>query len=158
MMLEIGCGKNRFPGADVAIDINRESLCDIVADAQYLPFRDGVFIKVVMYEVLEHITDATRALSEINRVLVKSGELELSIPNAMYWRAILRWIIKGKISASPEHINCWRLPEAENLLRKTRFNLTKVDFIDTHFHKPSIFARIFPRITRHSMLIKAIKP
>jgi predicted SAM-dependent methyltransferase len=158
MMLEIGCGKNRFPEAYVAIDIDKKSLCDVIADAHYLPFRSRIFHKVVMYEVLEHLTNATRALSEINRVLLDGGELEFSIPNAMYWRAILRWIVKGKISVSPEHINCWRLPEIENLLKRTHFNLIKIGFIDTHFHKPSIFASILPRITKQSMLVKALKP
>ena len=110
MILEVGCGKNRTLEADVAVDVDRESLCDVIADVHHLPFKGAVFLKVVSYEVLEHLSNPPKALQEVNRVLRENGEFEFSIPNAMYWRAIIRWIVKGKISVSPDHINCWRLP------------------------------------------------
>lgn len=157
-MLEIGCGRKRSPDATISIDVDRKSLCDIVADAHNLPFKDGFFTKTVMYEVLEHLSNATLALQEVNRVLDKNGQLELSIPNALYWRTILRWIYKGKISVSSEHINAWLVPEIDNLLTKTCFNIVKVSFIDRPwFNKPSVFANVLPRVTKHSLLIIAVK-
>jgi SAM-dependent methyltransferase len=157
LILEVGCGKNRSLEADIAVDIRKESLCDIIADAHYLPFKDGLFCKVIMYQVLEHLSHPEKALKEINRVLRKKGELEFSIPNAFYLGAIIRWIINRKMIISPEHINCWRLPEIENLLRRTGFIVSEVSFIDTHFHKPLVFADMLPRVTKHSMLIKSKK-
>ena len=141
----------------MAIDIYKKSLCDAIGDAHHLPFKENIFRKVVLYEVLEHLNDASEVLTEINRVLRKNGILEFSVPNAMHYRAILRWVANGKISVSPDHINCWRLPEIENLLRKTRFTVVRIDFIDAHFAHPSFFQNLLPRITRHSLLVKAVK-
>jgi len=138
--LEIGCGKHRHPLADVAVDIDKDSSCDLVADAHFLPFPHKTFSKVIMYETLEHVENASKVLREINNVLTDKGKVEFSIPNAMYWRCILRWIVKGKISASPNHINCWRLSEIEALLHKTGFLIKSIRFIDTHFHPSSFFA------------------
>ena len=106
LILEVGCGKHRSAFVDIALDITKESFCDIVADVHRLPFRDGVFSRVVFYEVLEHLVSPLQALREINRVLKKNGELEFSYPNVMHWRAMLRWIVKGKISVDSEHIYC----------------------------------------------------
>jgi ubiquinone/menaquinone biosynthesis C-methylase UbiE len=50
------------------------------ADAQDLPFEDSSFDVVVCLEVLEHLRDYRRALSEIRRVLKPSGKLIASIP------------------------------------------------------------------------------
>jgi len=115
-------------------------------------------MKVVFYEVLEHVDSPSLALSEIHRVLIKEGKLQFSIPNAMYWRIILRWIVKGKASVSPEHIYCWRFPEIQNLLVKTKFKIIRYCFDDfTHCTLPSIFKNILPRITQHSLLMDCLK-
>ena len=158
LTLEIGCGSSKSLKASIAIDINRNSDCDVLADAHHLPFQNKSFMKVVFYEVLEHLDNPSLTLSEINRVLLKEGKLQFSIPNAMYWRIILRWIVKGEASVSLEHINCWRLPEIQNLLVKTKFRIVKYGFTDFPRHNPpSIFAKTLPRITKHSMLIKCLK-
>jgi|688.fasta_scaffold242711_2 SAM-dependent methyltransferase len=50
------------------------------ADAQELPFEDSSFNVVVCLEVLEHLRDYRRALSEMRRVLKPTGKLIASIP------------------------------------------------------------------------------
>lgn len=51
------------------------------ADAHDLPFADNSFDVIVCLEVLEHLQDYRRALSEIHRVLQPSGKLIASIPH-----------------------------------------------------------------------------
>lgn len=51
------------------------------ADAHELPFAAKLFDVVVCLEVLEHLHDYRRALSEIHRVLKPSGKLIASIPH-----------------------------------------------------------------------------
>ncbi len=46
-----------------------------VADANKLPFKNGFFDKVLMTEVLEHIPDYKKALTQLCRVLRKGGKL-----------------------------------------------------------------------------------
>jgi SAM-dependent methyltransferase len=156
MRLEIGCGSHRSPLSDVAIDITRESTCDIVADAHYLPFINKVFNLVEAYEVMEHLNSPMIALKEIHRVLIHTGTLVFTHPNTMHWRAMARWIVKGRITCASDHINAWRLPEIENLLRRTGFSITLIDFVDTHWAGRSIVARVLPRITHQSMIVCAV--
>jgi len=61
--LEIGCGNHRTSKADVGIDIERKSMCDVVTDAHHLPFKGSVFDKVLFFEVLEHLNSPRAALT-----------------------------------------------------------------------------------------------
>jgi SAM-dependent methyltransferase len=56
----------------------------VVGEAQHLPFADQSFDKVLMAEVLEHLSDDRSALLELARVLRPGGVAALSVPNARY--------------------------------------------------------------------------
>jgi SAM-dependent methyltransferase len=93
-MLEVGCGRgitldrlkkefamNTF-GVDIAdeaiTDAKRESLFkhDLrAADVTALPFKDATFDLVVTFDVLEHIADQKKAISEMVRVAKKGGKI-----------------------------------------------------------------------------------
>jgi ubiquinone/menaquinone biosynthesis C-methylase UbiE len=53
-------------------------------DIQNLHFRDGSFDLVLLNEVLEHIPNQQKALTEINRVLTPDGLLIVFSPNRWY--------------------------------------------------------------------------
>ena len=56
--LEIGGGSGnlkKFAADVVSTDVAKTSWLDAVADAQTLPFRDGVFTNIVMVDVFHHI-------------------------------------------------------------------------------------------------------
>jgi len=157
LTLEIGCGTHVTSNVHIAIDLEKCYARDIQADAHVLPFKDNVFHTVFMFEVLEHLESPIKTIKEVKRVLKNNGELIISIPNVMYFRHILRWVFKGiKNSVSPGHIYTWTLSELDNLLTITGFRIIEVDFTDMErHHKTSIFAQILPRITKHSVVIKA---
>ncbi len=52
-----------------------------VMSAENITFDDNYFSQVIILDVLEHIKDHEKVLSEINRVLKKSGILVISVPN-----------------------------------------------------------------------------
>lgn len=52
-----------------------------ILEATSLPFVDNSFDVVVSFEVIEHVKDYERFLSEIHRVLKRGGKLILSTPN-----------------------------------------------------------------------------
>jgi ubiquinone/menaquinone biosynthesis C-methylase UbiE len=169
MILDVGCGYH--PKGDVNIDlhpepsVHRGSMCAldvkqipnfVKADVCHLPFRPHSFSRILMYEVLEHLPNPTQALTNIKGALESTGVFEFSIPNMMYWRAILRWIAKEKITISArKHINGWRLPEVRNLLEINGFEIINVGYADVIGDMPSLLANVLPRITKHSMVIDA---
>ena len=108
-LLDIGCGFGRHAyraailGADVvacdlssdeltqvsstvyAMQVNGElnkntSITSVAGDITNLPFSDKSFDHIVASEVLEHIEDDQKALSELFRVLKPSGKIAVTVP------------------------------------------------------------------------------
>lgn len=87
-LLDLGCGK--LPYADIyekyvdtVTRVDVEDRCgrvDCVADAQALPFSAGSFDMVLFSEVIEHVSNPQKALSEISRVLRADGYLFITWP------------------------------------------------------------------------------
>jgi SAM-dependent methyltransferase len=81
--LEIGGGTGNlkeFLPDIVATDIQYADWLDTVADAQRLPFRDGSFQNVVMFDVLHHLERPRLFLAEAARVLEPGGRVIVMEP------------------------------------------------------------------------------
>ena len=91
--------------ATIGIDLKKDSDCDVLADAHYLPFRDKIFSKIYCFEVLEHLESPIQALREFSRVL--DGSLLLTVPNLRYWTRILRWVLNKEVVTAEHHIQAW---------------------------------------------------
>ena len=63
-----------------SIDVDPVRKPDIVMDVTNLEFNDNSFDLVIMMEVLEHVKEPKKALSEIYRVLSHNGKLIMSTP------------------------------------------------------------------------------
>jgi predicted SAM-dependent methyltransferase len=83
-ILDVGCGKNKR--GDVGIDYSRDSEADVIADACFLPFIDGVFDGVVNNHVIEHSPNSLAFLREQYRILKNNAKLTLVTDNAQYFR------------------------------------------------------------------------
>lgn len=81
-VLNVGCGfikgLHQRKG-DVGLDLRR-GICDVVGDAQNLPFREGVFDRILLYAILEHLEDPIKCLKESRRVIKDRGRFEIVIP------------------------------------------------------------------------------
>ena len=89
-LLEVGCGTGlylrelqRLAGLVVGVDFSEGMLRKargllVLADAEHLPFRDGVFDQVLSITALQNFPEPLRALAEMNRVLRSGGRLVLS--------------------------------------------------------------------------------
>jgi SAM-dependent methyltransferase len=67
----------------------------VVGTATDLPFREKVFDKALLTEVLEHVVDDGRTLGEIARILRDDGTLVVTVPNECFpllWDPI-NWIL-----------------------------------------------------------------
>ena len=86
VMLDLG-GADGFSSAPLAghfgrrvvLDLEEQSHPDVVADGvSGLPFPDGAFSYILSLEVLEHVADPRKFLSEAARVLAPGGRMCLS--------------------------------------------------------------------------------
>jgi SAM-dependent methyltransferase len=88
-LLDIGCGRRpyedllahrltRYVGMEGSA--TSWSRADLLGDALDLPFSDGSFEVVLATEVMEHLPDSDRFLSEVGRVLSPGGVVVVSVP------------------------------------------------------------------------------
>ncbi|MBI2543547.1 MAG: methyltransferase domain-containing protein [Candidatus Aenigmarchaeota archaeon] len=86
--LDLGCGKNKHPGA-IGLDMN-PGLCDVdvvsevdgrKSESPYLPFRDNSFDTIYMTDFIEHIQDIPWLLSEVHRVAEPEAIVEIRYPH-----------------------------------------------------------------------------
>lgn len=84
LMLDIGSGANKRyqvmleAVSHVGIDLFEPS--DVKGDVTTLPFRDSIASLALCTEVLEHVQEPLRVLSEARRILADDGYLMLTIP------------------------------------------------------------------------------
>jgi len=64
----------------ICVNLMRAQSPHVQAEAAHVPFRDSVFDAVVCSELLEHVPDPPRVLSEIFRVLRPGGTVLICVP------------------------------------------------------------------------------
>ncbi len=105
MILDYGCGfggnynflskRGVYFGLDILEDNinyakNRYTRVNFkVFDGKTIPFPDGYFDEVHAYDVLEHVEDLDKVLSEVSRVLKKGGKFFITIPAAVSEKALI---------------------------------------------------------------------
>lgn len=82
MILDIGCGRNKRPGA-LGVDSNRATAADVIADINRgsLPFRDGAFDKIWVVHVIEHVADVIATIEELHRVARPGATIIVETPH-----------------------------------------------------------------------------
>lgn len=90
-----------------------------------LPYESGFFNTVYMGELLEHLGNPLKALTEINRVLVMGGVLILDTPNAFSIRRILRFLIKGsdELGGDPTHLIFYTPASLKRIVEEAGFTV-----------------------------------
>ena len=114
LMLDVACGNGRYfnmllghtnqlIGVDFSPDMLKmaKSKADILADRRVnvllgdltqLPFIDSLFDLIVCIEVLEHVPNWERAISEFHRLLKPCGSLVISTPNKFSMYGLTRYV------------------------------------------------------------------
>ena len=135
--LDLGCGAGnllerldggRLVGVDLSdtmLDQARRRLSGrpavefVKASAEALPFPDGVFGRVVCSEVLEHVLDPQKVISEIRRVCLPGARVVFTVPNEGLINATkrvvvalgIKRVIAGEYPMSDDMLDAWHLSE-----------------------------------------------
>ena len=129
-ILDLGCGFGAYSGAlqhnghtCVGCDINFGYLREAVATGlpavnvdSVLPFRDRSFDTVLIFEVLEHVTDIERILREAFRVARKN--VLITVPNAENIEQMKANDVTYAHMLSSDHLNFFDSDSLETLLRR----------------------------------------
>ena len=80
---EIGCGDEKIFADSIGVDIRMTKVVDIIADVNYLPFKNGCFDLIYSSHVIEHFSHiiVKMVLSEWIRVLKAGGQFEIRCPD-----------------------------------------------------------------------------
>jgi ubiquinone/menaquinone biosynthesis C-methylase UbiE len=125
MILEVGSGVSPVAVSDgnivysdvslLALQTLKQNLREgmyVVADGMNLPFRSESFSHVISSEVLEHLEDDAKALSEIAGVIKPSGVLVITFPHRRFYFSYDDRFVK--------HFRRYELSEMESLLQKAQ--------------------------------------
>jgi len=95
-------------------------------DIYTLPYKDNSFDVIICSEVLEHLTDPQKALTELKRITSKY--LILSVPNEPYFT--IQRILRGKnilgLGAHPEHVQWWTHGAFQKFVSENGLKLKRV--------------------------------
>ncbi len=99
-------------------EITWDQYCGVAnANALDLPFPDDSFDRVITSEVLEHIWDDERALSEMIRVLRPGGRIAVTVPT--YWPERVNWALNWRYHDVPGgHVRIFRQHEIETKIER----------------------------------------
>ncbi|XP_005813535.1 arginine-hydroxylase NDUFAF5, mitochondrial isoform X2 [Xiphophorus maculatus] len=114
----------------------------VVADEEFLPFRENSFHLVVSSLSLHWINDLPRALSEIHRVLKPDGVFvgAMAGGDTLYeLRCSLQLAQMEREGGFSPHVSPYTaVTDLGNLLGRARFNMLTVDVDDVQVHYPGI--------------------
>lgn len=114
------------------------SVCDI----SELKFGDETFDKVILSEVLEHITDDIGVLNELYRVLKPKGYLILSTPyvDTMVDYTEQKSKIYKELDIEGGHVrNGYSFEKLSKILRDVGFNVEEYTYVIKKFTKSAVF-------------------
>jgi SAM-dependent methyltransferase len=111
--------------AVVSLDPSPGMHADVLARAEDIPFEDGSFDVVVAGELLEHLRDPRRVVSEVLRVLRPGGTFVASVPNAYRLKNRLRFLLGRNPEDDPTHLQMFAPHDLRTLL---------AGFEDVHLH------------------------
>jgi SAM-dependent methyltransferase len=156
-ILDLGCGlqpykslfkSNSYMGIDIedgGHDIQAK-IVDKFYDGQTIPYPDNNFETVICTEVLEHVQEPIRLLSEIKRVLKPGGEILLSMPFVWYEHEI------------PYDFNRFTSYQQQLIFKQAGLTITKIEGTTGVFRTCGqlISAFVFERLFTHNKPLKAL--
>lgn len=156
-ILEVGCGAGQFIRALKFLNSKIECYgCDISKSAidkaralndgvnytlstnNVLPYEDEKFDSVFIYDVLEHVEEPLKIISEVKRVLKTGGVFYMFVPcegdvlSFWYWLVKIGWG-KGLTKKYAGHINHFTRAQIYSILKQSEFTILKKRYSEHFF-------------------------
>lgn len=136
---------------DVATPSTAESYFPVrIYDGRTLPFADGLFDVVFSSNVLEHISDLQKTLSEIQRVLKNDGLAIHILPTPAWriWTSISHYIyitqqLAGLLSGGQKKAACEQIIHVKAAARGWRYVIKRVLIAEPHGEYPSAISELW---------------
>ncbi len=164
-LLDVGCATGIFAGAAqrsgwqvVGIDpsqwaierarANYPKVSSVQSTLSEAAFPEASFEVITLWDVLEHVSSPSQALSNLRPWLKPSGWLVLNLPNIDSWPARImgrKWVLFLR-----EHLWYFSPATLRRLLAKTGFKLVRLQSNSVRFTIANILSRLqqYPGITR----------
>lgn len=168
VVLDAGCGSgnvcfalNRQVKKIIGIDSNKEAIkfakervlqrkskniVFLENNLQKIPFKDGSFDKIILFEVVEHLSVAEykKILAEMLRLLKPNGRLFLTTPNKRSLWPIIQWSLdafKLVPSLNEQHVLEFTPNEAAKIITQNGFQIKKRGTMNHFSPLVSLFSR-----------------
>lgn len=154
---EVVTTRNTFAAMVEAKEITEHVYGGVLrGDATKLPFADNTFDCVVTSEVLEHIQDDVRAISELHRVLKPGGSLGITVPT--WWPEKINWMLSDEYHAPKSvggHVRIYSATELKAKLRSAGLEVTHSHHAHA-LHSPYWWLKcaVGPRNNDHALVKK----
>jgi SAM-dependent methyltransferase len=108
-------------------------------------FPDRFFDMVTLYSVLEHTHNPMRVCEEVGRILKEDGFLVIQVPNKDSFQYK---IFKKRWAAFdvPRDLYYFGTKTISSLLKKSGFNVLKIDHFMNWWHPPTLVISLFPNL------------
>lgn len=120
-------GVDKYKEAIIFGNKKYKNLNLVFGDAQNLPFKDNSFDLVICAEVLEHVNNPSKVLSEIYRVLTPGGlaVIEMDSGNILFKSAWFWWTNIRHGVWEHSHIHSFNTNKLERMIRKSHLKIEK---------------------------------
>ena len=141
-LLDIGCGSSpisfKYPGA-IGIDTNENKISFMeqklkdtkfqVMSADDLKFPNESFDKILFIEIIEHLTNPERVISEISRVLKPGGRVIIATPETSGIRGKIWSIAESFTPYKEEHIQKFSRNSLEQLCKNYKLKGERYHYV-----------------------------
>lgn len=152
-ILDIGCGNgstlarihNIYPDASIlGIDINDNAIKNSVLNTEAIISHDlnkglpdlpaSPYDLILCLDIIEHLYDPARLLSDLKKTVSSSGCIIVSLPNLRYWQICYDLIIKGDFKYEEQglmdytHIRWFTYQSAKRLFEDSGFIINSCRF------------------------------
>lgn len=171
VVLDLGCGDKPYQpflaGKDscyIGVDITRNSLVDVVASGEHLPFKKSSIHVCLCTQMIEHAPDPEMVTREVARVLNEDGVLFLSThavaPVHNYPNDYWRWTDQGLRRMLASHFSDVAVHEVTTRL-ETMFHLASIyaptrRFSSFYFALTNMLARLLGKNSMNARLPKLV--